>query len=442
MDEINGGPQSYTGLAEGHHVFQVRAVDNAGNIESTATFAWDIDTTSPSASITSSPSNPTNSTSASFSFTGADPVSGGVSSGVNHFEVALDGGGFATATSSQSYTGLSEGPHTFFVRAVDNAGNTGAAVAFTWVVDVTGPTAVATTPNVVAAGGTVYTFTVTVTDAVGVAVGSLDSLDVRVTGPGGFDEPATFVTVDHGSNGSPRTATYTITPPGGSWNIGDNGTYTVVLQSGQVLDTAGNAATAGSIGSFEVAVVAPPTVTGVVLNAGAAQRSRLTEIRIDFDQVVTLPGNPADAFQLRRQSDSAQVGLTAVVTTDTVTHMTLTFTGAVSEHFSLEDGRYTLTVLAGQVASPGGQLDGNGNGAGGDDFVLVGDTVNAPKLYRFFGDIDADGDVDTFDFLAYRMTHGKTASDPGFNGAFDADDDDDVDGSDFLRFRANAGNSI
>src|SRR5262249_4645838 len=122
-------PQTLSALGEGHHTFQVRALDNAGDVESTATFSWDIDLTVPTASITSTPANPTNTTSASFSFSGADPTSNGVSSGVNHLETKLDGGSFATATSSQTFTSLSEGHHTFQVRPVDNAGNTGSAAS-------------------------------------------------------------------------------------------------------------------------------------------------------------------------------------------------------------------------------------------------------------------------------------------------------------------------
>src|SRR5262249_22700197 len=93
-------------------------------------------------------------------------------------------------------------------------------------------------------------------------------------------------------------------------------------------------------------VVVPPSVAGGQINGGAAQRSRRRTVTVDFSKVVTLPANPANAFQLVRQSDSAAVGLTASVMTDTLTHVTLTFTGAVSDFGSLQDGRYTLTVLA------------------------------------------------------------------------------------------------
>ena len=92
------------------------------------------------------------------------------------------------------------------------------------------PTAVATTTNVTIAGGTSYSFTVRYVDDGEIDVITLDSNDVRVTGPGGFSVGATFVSVNIHTNGTPRIATYRIVPPGGSWNSIDNGTYNVVMQ--------------------------------------------------------------------------------------------------------------------------------------------------------------------------------------------------------------------
>jgi len=76
------------------------------------------------------------------------------------------------------------------------------------------------------------TITVTFTDQTAVQVASIISGVVHVQGPGGFDVPATFVSVDVNSDGTPRIATFSITPPGGNWNAGDNGVYNIVLQPG------------------------------------------------------------------------------------------------------------------------------------------------------------------------------------------------------------------
>jgi Bacterial Ig-like domain len=126
-------PQSYSGLGDGSHTFQVRATDPAGNPDGTpAAYTWTIDTAAPNTTITASPSNPSSSAAASFSFTATEPGS--------TFECALDGGGFSSCTSPQSYSGLSDGSHTFQVRAADGVGNTDATPASsTWTVDTAAP---------------------------------------------------------------------------------------------------------------------------------------------------------------------------------------------------------------------------------------------------------------------------------------------------------------
>jgi hypothetical protein len=125
-------------LAAGGHTFQVWAIDAAGNADqSPATFIWTIDTTKPDTTIDSGPAIPTNSTSASFNFSGTDNITppGGLA-----FECRLDGGSFVSCTSGKSYTGLAADSHTFEVRAKDEAGNTDSTPApFTWTIDLTPP---------------------------------------------------------------------------------------------------------------------------------------------------------------------------------------------------------------------------------------------------------------------------------------------------------------
>lgn len=80
--------------------------------------------------ITASPPSLTNSTTANFQFT----LSAGTA------ECDLDGGGFSACTSPRSYTSLSDGAHTFQVRAV-NSGVYSAAASHSWTVDATAPAA-------------------------------------------------------------------------------------------------------------------------------------------------------------------------------------------------------------------------------------------------------------------------------------------------------------
>jgi hypothetical protein len=105
---------------------------------------------------------------------------------------------------------------------------------------------------------------------VAIEVTSLDAGDIRVTGPNGFSQQASFVAVDNNSNGSPRSATYRILAPGATWDSTDNGTYSIALLANQVKDTSTNFVAAANLGQFSVSIgqLAPsdrsaPTVSSV-----------------------------------------------------------------------------------------------------------------------------------------------------------------------------------
>ncbi|HEV8250104.1 MAG TPA: LamG-like jellyroll fold domain-containing protein, partial [Gaiellaceae bacterium] len=125
-------PKSYSGLGDGLHTFEVKATDGAGNEGAPASHSWTVDTVAPTVSIVSGPADPTNATSASFSFTASEA---GVS-----FTCQLDGGGFGACTSPKSYSGLADGAHSFQVKATDATGNEGAAASGSWTVDTVAPT--------------------------------------------------------------------------------------------------------------------------------------------------------------------------------------------------------------------------------------------------------------------------------------------------------------
>ncbi|MEG4043864.1 Ig-like domain-containing protein, partial [Microcoleus sp. Pol17C2] len=110
--------------------------------------------------------------------------------------------------------------------------------------------------DITTAGATTQTFTVTLNDNTGIDVSSLDSSDILVSWSGGTIPP-TFVSVDTNSNGTPRLATYSLTPPGGSWDDTDNGSYAVNLQASQVKDTFGNQVVGSNLGSFTVNIPTP-----------------------------------------------------------------------------------------------------------------------------------------------------------------------------------------
>ncbi|MDZ5622522.1 right-handed parallel beta-helix repeat-containing protein [Nocardioides sp. HM23] len=120
-------PKTYTSaelsaMSPGDHTFQVRAIDQAGNVGQPDSRTFTVaDTTAPNTTITGAPTNNTTNTSASFAFAGSDD--GTPAAGLT-FECKLDTGSFEPCTTPKAYTGLSVGQHTFEVRAKDQAGNT------------------------------------------------------------------------------------------------------------------------------------------------------------------------------------------------------------------------------------------------------------------------------------------------------------------------------
>ena len=149
---------------------------------------------------------------------------------------------------------LAPGTYTF---TFTSHGQPAASKPFT-VHDTQAPTAnLPAIPLITSSGGTSLTFTVVYADDVAVQGSTLDSSNVLVTGPNGYNQLAAF---DHAvitTNGTPAVATYEITPPRGSWNAVDNGTYTVAMEPNQVTDTSGNPVPAGPLGTFDVSIPVP-----------------------------------------------------------------------------------------------------------------------------------------------------------------------------------------
>ncbi len=105
-------------------------------------------------------------------------------------------------------------------------------------------------PTLTPSGGATYSFTVTYSDSLAIEITSVDGGDIRVTGPGGFNQLATLVGVTPAGSGTPRTATYQIMAPGGAWDSADGGTYIIALEANQVFDTVGNPINASCTGQL------------------------------------------------------------------------------------------------------------------------------------------------------------------------------------------------
>ena len=124
----------FPALAEGAHTVYVRATDAGSNVGDPATYDWAVDLTAPTVSIDTSPSSPTKSTGANFTYHSSDANS--------TYMCSLDGSSPAGCGASYSGT-VANGDHTFDVWAIDPAGNQSTNPAeVTWTVDTTPPNVV------------------------------------------------------------------------------------------------------------------------------------------------------------------------------------------------------------------------------------------------------------------------------------------------------------
>lgn len=155
-----------------------------------------------------------------------------------------------------------DGTYTIALNALQVFDSSGLAVPAvrllaTFVVDVSGiPPQVSSFsfPDVSLAdfGETTYSFTIEYSDDMAIDVSSIDTSDVSVGGPGG-GLTVTSATPSSGADQPTVTVTYTTTPPGGSWDPADNGTYTIGVIAVQVLDTSAAAVPADpNVGIFAV----------------------------------------------------------------------------------------------------------------------------------------------------------------------------------------------
>jgi large repetitive protein len=122
------GAQTYTHLADGRHIFRVKAT-STGGVGPETVYAWTIDTTGPATALTEKPGDPTNSRSASFTFNASEPAT---------FQCMLDGA-VAACSSPQTYGNLAEGRHTFVVRATDGLNNVGPDTTYLWTIETRAP---------------------------------------------------------------------------------------------------------------------------------------------------------------------------------------------------------------------------------------------------------------------------------------------------------------
>jgi hypothetical protein len=175
------------------------------------------DGTAPHTTILSGPMSPTNSTSATFTFSGSDDVTPPESLA---FECSLDGASFAGCDSGATYPSLGQGAHTFQVRSIDAAGNIDSTPpSWSWTVDVTPTTAVIDSHPSALTNSTTANFSFHAVDANSTLACQLDSEPVAdcTVGSVGYtvgEGPHTFTVMATDQAGNVDT-----TPPSFGWTV-------------------------------------------------------------------------------------------------------------------------------------------------------------------------------------------------------------------------------
>ena len=105
-------------VGSGRHIVEYRSVDAAGNIEAQKVVPIQIDEDAPML-VAQAPLGVQTASIVEIRWSASDALSG-----IDHFEVSVDGGGFQdVGTSTRTNITLSDGPHVVRVKAVDLAGN-------------------------------------------------------------------------------------------------------------------------------------------------------------------------------------------------------------------------------------------------------------------------------------------------------------------------------
>ncbi len=149
--------------------------------------------------------------------------------------------------------------------------------------------------NPLTAGNSTYSFSVTYADNSNLSAASLAStaaITVTKEAPvptasanRGFAtaDSATplqvvSASVDTSGDGSPRTVTYTVAAPDGSWSSNDDGAYQIQLNGKAIQDDDGNHAAAGALGNFSVDIPVPTglSISGTVFDDSNADGSQET----------------------------------------------------------------------------------------------------------------------------------------------------------------------
>jgi hypothetical protein len=304
-------PKSYSGVADGAHTFQVRAVDPAGNVDpSPASYSWTIDATPPDTTI--GPTHPaalTTATGATFDFSSNEtPVT---------FKCALDAGAYLSCSSPKTYSGLADGAHTFYVRATDAATNTDPTPAsYTWTIDTTPPNT-----------------------TIGPTMPAANTQSSSATFDLGSNEPGS--TFECRLDGAPFVS---CTTPASYSGLAD-GTHTFDVRA---TDPAGNVDASPATYTWKIDNVAPSTPS-LTAPADALMTNALPQLRAIFADATA--GGDTGTVEFQLCSSPAPAGVSCAPVVQSVTSGSVSSGGTASATLAaLADGTYNWQARAHDIA--------------------------------------------------------------------------------------------
>jgi hypothetical protein len=283
------------------------------------------DPTPPDTTITLTPPTYSNSTSATFEFTGSDNVTPAASL---TFEVKLDSGIFVATNSPLNLTGLSQGSHTLQVRALDASGNADPSPAsYSWTVDTTKPTVTISGPSPTEVTyGQSATYTITYADT-NFNQSTLAVADITLNQTGTANGTV-------GVSGSGTTRTVTIS------NVSGDGTLGISLAAGTASDLAGNTTNAaGPSATFVIDSTndAPTGSDDVLASIGEDSGDRTITFSSLLGNDSAGPVNESGQTLTITSVSNPVGGTVQIVGTDVIFTPALNFNGTASFDYLVQD---------------------------------------------------------------------------------------------------------
>lgn len=238
-------PFRLSGLLDGSHTVQIRAVDSSGNKDTTpASYTWRVDTTPPAKPTITSPANNTSTNNNKPPMSGTAEASSTVLifDGTTQIGIAVTGPATATNTGSTwsftPTTALAEGTHSITAKAKDAAGNIGPASSVLIItIDTVKPTVVSTIP---ANGATNVVVSSSVSGTFSEKINSATITSTTFT----LSDGTSSIAGSRSVSADGKTVTFTPSSP-----LKFSTTYTGILTTG-VKDLAGNALVADKTWTF------------------------------------------------------------------------------------------------------------------------------------------------------------------------------------------------